>query len=116
MPCMSRDGRGMDASVGSSPIRSVASRKWRAMSDERLARLLGGPDLAALRARLRARFERGDPRDDFTLSDLLPLERQTLEGLLGRAPRVARSMQLSHSELDRAIERAGLAADLRAAL
>lgn len=86
------------------------------MSDERLVRLLGGPDLEALRARLRARFERGDPGNEFTLSDLSSPERQALEGLLGRAPRVAKSIQLSHAELDRAIARAGLAPDLRAAL
>lgn len=86
------------------------------MSEDRLARLLGGPDLAVLRARLRARFERGERRDEFTMSELTSAERQALEGLLGRTPRVAKSMQLSHAELDRAILRAGLAQDLRAAL
>lgn len=86
------------------------------MNDDRLRRLLGGHELAALRVRLRARFERGEQRDAFTLSDISSAERRALEGLLGRAPKAARSMQLSHSELDYAIKRAGLAADLRQAL
>lgn len=86
------------------------------MSDERLHRLLGGHELKALRVRLRARFERDEPRDAFTLSDITSAERRALEGLLGRAPKAARSMQLRRSELDHAIKRAGLAADLRQAL
>ncbi|MBM0105555.1 TIGR02679 family protein [Steroidobacter sp. S1-65] len=45
-----------------------------------------------------------------------PAERQALEGLLGRPPKLARSIQLSHTELDRAVARAGLATDLRSAL
>jgi uncharacterized protein (TIGR02679 family) len=86
------------------------------VSDDRLHRLLGGHELKALRVRLRARFERGEPRDAFTLSDVTSAERRALEGLLGRAPKAARSMQLTRSELDHAIKRAGLAADLRQAL
>jgi uncharacterized protein (TIGR02679 family) len=86
------------------------------VSDDRLHRLLGGHELQALRVRLRARFERGEPRDAFTLSDVTPAERRAREGLLGRAPKAARSMQLTRSELDHAIKRAGLAADLRQAL
>lgn len=38
---------------------------------ERLRKLLGGVELANLRLRLRARYERGASRDEFTLTDLL---------------------------------------------
>jgi uncharacterized protein (TIGR02679 family) len=85
-------------------------------SSERLQRLLGGTELAALRARLRARFERGETRDVFTLTALNALERRALEGLLGRAVKSAGSMRLSHAELDETLSRGGLAADLHAAL
>lgn len=83
---------------------------------ERLRRLLGGSELDGLRKRLRARFERGEPTENFTLTDLDASERRALEGLLGRAPRVASSMQLRVAELDAALSRAGLASDLRTAL
>ena len=83
---------------------------------ERLRRLLGGVDLEPLRRRLRVRFERGEPQDAFTLGDLTLPQRRALEGLLGRAPRTASSMQLSRTELDTALSRAGLADGLRDAL
>lgn len=65
---------------------------------------------------MRARIERGDSQDNFTLTDLDTSERRALEGLLGRAPKVASSMQLRQTELDSALSRAGLAPDLRTAL
>lgn len=83
---------------------------------ERLRRLLGGADLEPLRRRLRVRFERGEPQDAFTLADLTLPQRRALEGLLGRAPKTASSMQLSRAELDTALSRAGLADGLRDAL
>lgn len=83
---------------------------------QRLHRLIGGPALAVLRRRLRARYERGASQDEFTLTQLTAAERQALERLLGRSARSAGSMRLSHSELDAAISRAGIAADFRAAL
>lgn len=43
---------------------------------ERLRKLLGGVELANLRLRLRARYERGASRDEFTLTDLLGHERR----------------------------------------
>jgi len=83
----------------------------------RLARLLGGADLAALRQRLRRRYTRAaTPEDGFTLSRLSPAERDALAGLLGRARRGAASMRLSHAALDDALRQAGLAPDLRRAL
>lgn len=83
---------------------------------ERLRRLLGGADLARLRGRVRARYERGDTRDAFTLSELSRAERRALERLLGRSVRAAASMRLRRSELDAAVQRAGLAPSFRAAL
>lgn len=82
----------------------------------RLQRLLGGAGLAGLRQRLRARFGRAAPAEAFTLTGLTPTERRALEGLLGRASTQAASLRLSHAELDMALARAGLAADLHAAL
>jgi uncharacterized protein (TIGR02679 family) len=87
------------------------------MSDEaRLQRLLGGAQLLHLRRRLRARYERGAEQDAFTLNDLTAAERRALENLLGRPARSAGSMRVSRAELDATVARAGLAADLRAAL
>jgi len=83
---------------------------------ERLQRLLGGPELTGLRRRLRARYERGDSRDELTLTNLSAAERRALEGLLGRPARAAATMRVRRAELDAAISQAGLAADLRGAL
>ncbi len=86
------------------------------MHDDRLQRLLGGPEHAQLRSKLRARFERGSLADEFALTGLTSVERRALEGLLGRAPRHAESIRLSLQELDHAVRRAGLADNLRQAL
>ncbi len=83
---------------------------------ERLLRLLGGPDLAQLRRRLRLRYERGAQDGPFTLGRLSGAERRALEGLTGRPVRAAGSMRLRTSDLDGALARAGLAPNLRAAL
>jgi len=82
----------------------------------RLQRLLGAPELAALRQRLRARFRRAAPAPVITLSALSVTERHALEGLLGRPASQASSLRVTPDELDRAFLRAGLAGDLRAAL
>ena len=83
---------------------------------ERLRRMLGAEELAPLRLRLRARYERGTQSDEFTLTDLAGHERRALAGLLGRRPAAAGSMRLRRSELDAALEHAGIAASLRQAL
>lgn len=83
---------------------------------ERLQRLLGGVALAPLRRRLRQRYQQGRTGDLFTLSGLSAVERQALEGLLGRPARTAASMRLSRAELDAALSRAGVAESLHAAL
>lgn len=85
-------------------------------SRERLERLLGGPGLELLRERLRRRYELGRANDVFTLGGLSAVERQALEGLLGRRPRNAESMLLSVAEVDDALGRAGIAPSLREAL
>ena len=64
---------------------------------ERLQRLLGGVELTNLRLRLRARYERGESRDAFTLTDLQSHERRALAGLLGRRALAAGSMRVRRS-------------------
>jgi uncharacterized protein (TIGR02679 family) len=83
---------------------------------ERLRRVLGGEQLAPLRGRLRARYERGTEFDQFTLTDLATHERRALAGLLGRRAVAAGSMRLRRSELDFALSHAGIAGSLRQAL
>jgi uncharacterized protein (TIGR02679 family) len=83
---------------------------------ERLQKLLGGAELATLRRRLRARYERGAVRDEFILTDLPVHERRALAGLLGRRTLAAGSMRLRRSELDAVLSRAGIADTLRDAL
>ena len=83
---------------------------------ERLQRLLGGPELAGLRLRLRARFERGATRDGFTLMGLATAERRALAGLLGRPVGHAESMRIRLSDIDAALFHAGVATTLREAL
>jgi uncharacterized protein (TIGR02679 family) len=88
-----------------------------ALDIERLQRLLGGPELADLRRRLRARFEKGVERDEFTLIGLTAPERRALTGLLGRpAGGHAGSMRVRTSEIDAVLLRAGVASTLREAL
>ena len=83
---------------------------------ERLQKLLGGAALANLRLRLRARYERGASRDEFTLTDLSGHERRALAGLLGRRTLAAGSMRIRRSELDAALAHASIAGTLREAL
>lgn len=87
-----------------------------AVDIDRLQRLLGGPELADLRGRLRARFEKGAVRDGFTLTGLATAERRALAGLLGRAGGAAGSMHVRLTDLDVALLRAGVASTLREAL
>lgn len=85
--------------------------------DPRLARLLGGDALAALRRRLRRHYERGGTADaQLQLADLQPAERDALAQLSGRPVRNARSLRLDLAALDTALQRAGIAASLHDAL
>jgi uncharacterized protein (TIGR02679 family) len=88
----------------------------KANEHERLLRLLGGAELAALRSRLRRRFARAPLMTQLKLEKLSEHERRALEGLLGRKARSAQSLHVSLSELDDAIVRAGLADSFRHAL
>jgi len=84
---------------------------------DRLQRLLGGPELTGLRGRLRARFEKGVARDEFTLMGLTTAERRALAGLLGRpGGGHAESMRVRVSEIDAALHHAGVASTLQEAL
>ena len=87
--------------------------------DARLQRLLGGVGLAALRERLRQRYERALPGDELTafrLGQLNELEQRALAALLGRPVRGAASVQVDVLAVDAALRRAGIAQTLRAAL
>lgn len=84
--------------------------------DARLQRLLGGETLAALRKRLRQRYERGAPADVLRLGSLSEAEHAALAALSGRPARHVRSMQIDVAEIDAALTRAGLASSLRDAL
>ena len=87
-------------------------------SAARLQRLLGGAALAGLRLRLRRHFERGaeltgaGPR----LGGLSAAEHAALATLMGSSPHFTASMQVDIAAIDAALQRAGIAASLRAAL
>jgi uncharacterized protein (TIGR02679 family) len=83
---------------------------------ERLARLLGGPDLQRVRERLRRRYERGAVGGTVVLSGLTEAERDALCGLLGRRSRTAGSLRFEIEELDAVLRRASLATSLQDAL
>ena len=87
--------------------------------DARLQRLLGGVDLAALRQRLRQRYERALPGDvltGFRLGQLNELEQRALAALLGRPVSGAASVQVDVLAVDASLRRAGIVQTLRAAL
>ncbi len=89
------------------------------MTDPRLQRLLGGPALATLRQRLRQRYAplpAAALPAPFRLAGLQAAEHAALAGLLGRPARPAVSMAIDLAEIDLALQRAGLAPSLRAAL
>lgn len=88
-------------------------------ADPRLQRLLGGPGLAALRQRLRRRYElaeTGAEPSAIHLSNLEPGEYSALCQLTGRPSRIARSMTLDIADLDGRLRAAGLARSLKDAL
>ena len=87
--------------------------------DARLERLLGGPDLAALRKRLRRHFERqNEPDADrvLHLGGLEPVEREALALLTGRPVSTARSARIDVASIDTALQAAELCNSLRDAL
>ncbi|SEJ43345.1 TIGR02679 family protein [Azotobacter beijerinckii] len=87
--------------------------------DLRLQRLFGEPALAALRQRLRRRFELADTEQTLSsihLNNLNPVEYSALCQLTGRPSRIARSMTLDIADLDARLRAAGLADSLQDAL
>jgi uncharacterized protein (TIGR02679 family) len=88
-------------------------------TDPRLQRLLGGEHLAALRKRLRQRFERA-PLDEaveyIRVGELSAEEHAALASLLGRPQRRSKSLQIDISRIDAVLRGAGIAVSLREAL
>lgn len=87
--------------------------------DPRLARLLGGEELAGLRRRLRNHFERStenDARGSLQLTQLSMAEHEALALLTGRSSRFVKSRKVDLGQLDAALLAAGIAASLREAL
>jgi uncharacterized protein (TIGR02679 family) len=85
----------------------------------RLQQLLGGPDLAALRGRLRRAYEQAEAGDDppvLRLSALAPHEAEALQALAGRAPSRSASVQLDVQALALSLQAAGLGSSLRSVL
>lgn len=90
-----------------------------AVQRDKLERLLGGSTRAGLRVRLRRHFERRDNGETncmLQLSRLNSVEYETLALLTGRPVNAARSLRLDIPALDSALQAAGIADSLRAAL
>lgn len=88
-------------------------------SDIRLERLLGGEPLAALRRRLRQRFELAATQvavQTFRIDRLTVVEHKALAALQGRPSRFAASMQIDVGVIDSALRQSGVADSLRDAL
>lgn len=82
----------------------------------RLEEVLGGPALARLRARLRARLARGQALGGrLTLQDPTPDERTAVERLLGRVGR-GRALHVDLGALAQVLRNGGLAPDLTSAI
>ncbi|WP_165978610.1 TIGR02679 family protein, partial [Actinomadura darangshiensis] len=78
------------------------------MTDDRLRRLLGGPDTAWLVRRVRSRLERGTPlTGKVTLAGAAPSERRAVELLLGRRAGTGTSLSVSLAEVDRVLRTSG---------
>ena len=87
--------------------------------DDRLLRLLGGDHLAALRKRLRRRFERAPLEDaigHIRVDGLAAEEHAALASLLGRPQRYTSSLQFDLELVDGNLRRSGVAFSLRDAL
>ncbi|MGB8843289.1 MAG: TIGR02679 family protein [Aliidongia sp.] len=87
--------------------------------DARLHRLLGGAQLAALRKRLRQRFERAaldEAVDQIRVTGLNAEEHAALAALTGRPPRRTKSLLIDVRRVDADLLRSGIAASLRDAL
>jgi len=89
------------------------------MIDERIQRLLGGPNFSELRRRLRKRFERAPVAglvERFRMDGLNEDEYEALAKLQGLSARRANSIQVDVSHIDATLSAAGVAPSLRDAL
>ena len=84
--------------------------------DDRVQRLLGGDHLAALRRRLRRRFERGEVAGTFRVGGLTTDEHTALALLSGGRARFSGSLRIDLAGVDAALRDAGIATSLRSAL
>ncbi|MEW1960698.1 TIGR02679 family protein [Kineococcus sp. NPDC059986] len=76
------------------------------MNDARLRALLGGPDAAWLRRRVRDRIAAGKPvAGAVALRDASPAEREVVERLLGRPPRTSGSLSVRLEDVDAVLRR-----------
>jgi uncharacterized protein (TIGR02679 family) len=88
-------------------------------ADPRLQRLLGGDHLAALRKRLRQRFERArldEAVDHIRVTGLSTEEHAALAALIGRSQRHSKSLQIDVHRVDDDLRRSGIATSLCDAL
>jgi uncharacterized protein (TIGR02679 family) len=90
-------------------------------ADTRIERLLGGPDLAELRRRLRKRYERARTGEDdklarFRLGGLSRREYDALASLMGRPSRPAKSIEVDVAAINASLSRVGIAPSLKGAL
>ncbi|MQA77386.1 MAG: TIGR02679 family protein [Streptosporangiales bacterium] len=79
---------------------------------QRLARLLGGDELAWLLTRVRRRMERGEPLDtSVTLSGATAEQRAAAHRLLGRRPRPGETLTVSLPAVDHVVRHSGACPD-----
>ncbi|MEU6098026.1 TIGR02679 family protein [Streptomyces sp. NPDC047079] len=91
---------------------STPGRTTSPVDRDRLARLLGGPDLAWLVDRVRRRMARDEPlTGPVTLSEPTPAQREAAERLLGRAPGAGRSLCIRLDAVDAVLRRSGAGPD-----
>ncbi|MFH9727054.1 TIGR02679 family protein [Streptomyces sp. NPDC017254] len=88
------------------------------IDEARLRRLLGGPDLAWLLARVRRRLERGQSlTGPVSLAAPTPAQRAAAERLLGRSPGGGRALTVRLDAVDAVLVRSGISPEgLRAAV
>lgn len=87
--------------------------------DPKLARRLGGPELTALRRRLRRHFERhGDNPEKrvLQLTGLSPIEHEALALIVGLPSRFTSSVRIDIAQFDAALRNAEISGSLREAL
>jgi hypothetical protein len=90
-------------------------------ADTRIERLLGGPDLAELRRRLRKQYERARTGEDdklarFRLGGLSRREYDALASLMGRPSRPAKSIEVDVAAINASLSRVGIAPSFKGGL